>query len=253
MSQPEGEFAFPRYVQEAVGHDHKFLTQSLQIAGWDKIAVDQEISAEQEKNLFMSMQVAGYLANQHRGKKTPLTKKGREYHALYRQIFEHMVQRNLGLIYKMVSYSHAYLPNMQDLEAEAFYVLFNAVRNFNPWKGFRFSTYACNAIRNACWQMAGKYARSLQQRQTVAVGEESKLYDPNIGEDNPRDLIEVFMSRATCLNETEKHVLKERYLTGRVKTLREIGSKMGISKERVRQIQNAAILKVQEVVTHSDY
>ena len=33
-----------------------------------------------------------------------------------------------------------------DRVSEAMYVLGRAVSRFNPWKGFRFSTYACNAI-----------------------------------------------------------------------------------------------------------
>ena len=251
MSKPT-EFAYPRYVKEAARHDQKFLTQTLQSVGWEALTVDEKITADQERKLFAAMHVAAYLANQHKGKTIPLTKQGREYHAIYLAIFDHMVKRNMGLIYKMVIHSHTFLPNIEDLEAESFYVLFNAVRNFNPWKGFRFSTYACNSIRNACWQLGAKYTKNLQRSQSY-MDESDQSHDPNIGEEEPKELAELFMERATCLNEVERHVLKERYLTGRIKTLAEIAGPMGLSKERIRQIQNKAIHKIQEVVTPSDY
>jgi len=251
MSKPT-EFAYPRYVKEAARHDHKFLTQTLQSVGWESLSVDEKITADQERKLFAAMHVAAYLTNQNKGKSIPLTKQGREYHDIYLSIFNHMVKRNLGLIYQMVIHSHTFLPNMEDLESESFYVLFNAVRNFNPWKGFRFSTYACNAIRNACWQLGAKYTKNLQRNQSY-IDESDHSHTPDIGDEEPKELAELFMERATCLNEIEKHVLKERYLTGRIKTLAEIAGPMGLSKERIRQIQNKAIHKIQEVVTPGDY
>lgn len=46
------------------------------------------------------------------------------------------------------------------------------------------------------------------------------------------------------LNERERTVIEERFLSGKPKKLRELGEKFGVSKERIRQIEKSAINKI---------
>lgn len=50
------------------------------------------------------------------------------------------------------------------------------------------------------------------------------------------------------LNEREKHILKERRLSDRPRTLEDLGNQYGISRERVRQIENRAFEKLKNAV-----
>ena len=50
------------------------------------------------------------------------------------------------------------------------------------------------------------------------------------------------------LSEREQYIIKNRLLTSTPKTLNEVGDEFGISRERVRQIEDAAVKKLKELV-----
>ena len=61
-----------------------------------------------------------------------------------------------------------------------------------------------------------------------------------------RDNIERLYNALGCLKEQEKHIIISRYGLGGIngKTLQEIGNESGVTRERVRQIENKAIIKL---------
>jgi len=255
MSEVTTEFPFPRFVEEATSHNHFFVRKNLADIGWDGTAIPMDkdhLTAKQERQLFSAMQVAAYLACKYKGKAEPFTKRGQKYYNLYQNLFSFLVQQNIRLIYATVARTNICVPNVEDLETEGYTALFNSVRNFNPWRGFKFSTYACNVIKRDCWKYATAQAKKTDKHLIMAGGEENLTYEVDYVE-NPGELVNLFLSRAVSLTDREIGVLHERYMTGRVKTLAEIGVEMGISQERVRQIQNQAIYKIQRVVSHTEY
>src|SRR3989339_928406 len=65
---------------------------------------------------------------------------------------------------------------------------------------------------------------------------------------NPQELVDFLLKD---LNQREKDVVISRYglLGGERQTLEEIGKRLNITRERVRQIENNAILKVKQTST----
>ncbi len=164
------------------------------------------------------------------------------------QIRDYLVEVNLGLAYSMVSRFTSAQADADELVSEAMYGLYRGVERYDPWKGYRFSTYACNCIARACLRH-----RKQQQRQheymavmfDVPWNPVTEKPDEATGLHLER-LRHVMDSNVAELNSIEKRILDERFpfSDAPARTLQQIAGLVGLSKERVRQIQNIALDKL---------
>ena len=138
--------------------------------------------------------------------------------------------------------------------AEARYTLLRCVRCFNPALGCEFSTYYVKSALQRFMQL-----REVASRQFVPFSVVGRLsergdkrhqpvegaYEPDF--DRPFDLQALRDTLAgDVLTDRERKVLLGRYWDSR--TLEEVGASVGLTKERVRQIQNRALRKLREAM-----
>ena len=71
----------------------------------------------------------------------------------------------------------------------------------------------------------------------------SKFYDDEI-EEPPQEFVDNLPSVLETLKERERLVLTLRYLDGEPRSLAQVGQVMGVTKERVRQIESRALHKL---------
>lgn len=109
---------------------------------------------------------------------------------------------------------------------------------------------------------------SLSQRDTsldtpIGDGESSTLLDTYskdsgdygvefANEEDMKYKMKIFRESLSVLNERQKEILISRYLSEKKATLDELSKKYGISKERVRQIEESAIKKLREFAEQYD-
>lgn len=80
------------------------------------------------------------------------------------------------------------------------------------------------------------------------------LQDEVVGEDIDRERRTAWLGRALrSLNERELKIVSERRLTDEGATLESLGQKLGISKERVRQIESRALEKLRSELVKSEH
>ena len=175
----------------------------------------------------------------------------------YAQIRTRLTEGNLGLVYDLIGRSRFDNLEREEMSSEGMMALLRAVDTFDPWRGFRFSTYACNAILRAF----SRAAMMDSKRRSKIAGpwdpefEQSDM--PGLRRDSQRALFEERLQRVlhldhAMLSDVEKTVLARRFPmepNRERQTLEDIGKQMRVSKERVRQIQLSAISKIREALS----
>lgn len=165
-----------------------------------------------------------------------------------------IIRANLRLV---VSISRKHLRGPQtffELVSDGNVSLMKAAEKFDYSRGNRFSTYAS-------WAIMRNFARTVPQEQfqmdrfetghddTLDVASAMRSYDPNeLNVPELRESIDVVLAQ---LSPRERTILIEHYGLGEeqsAKTLDQLGQNMGISKERVRQIEHVALQKLRGIL-----
>ena len=164
-----------------------------------------------------------------------------------------ITRANMALVLAMAKRTR--IPNVEfsELVSEGNMALLRSVEKFDVARGFKFSTYACRAILKSFNRMATKTGRYRQHFPTEFDPDlERSDYDVmkhDIQHNDSLDALrEILSQNRANLSEIEQLVVMERFSLGRDgekgRTLAEVGKLVGLTNERVRQIQNLALGKL---------
>ena len=242
-------------------------TENLLFKDWPTPAQGEgRLAPDEETLLFKQLHYCGYClsklykaANQD-GPRSTVKRRYSQWVQRYHQIRSRLVESNLGLVYDLIGRSRFDNLDRDEMSSEGMMALLRAADTFDPWRGFRFSTYACNAILRAFSRSALNDSR---RRSKIAGSFEVDFEQTDLPETRHTDQRELFAERLqevlrmdhAALTDVEKTVLARRFPMeeGRSRqTLEEIGRQMRVSKERVRQIQLSAIAKLRRSLTQDD-
>jgi len=167
---------------------------------------------------------------------------------------EIITQANLALVLAMAKRTRMSDVDFGELVSEGNMALLRAVEKFDIGRGFKFSTYACRAILKAFSRIAMKTSRYRQAFPTEfdpamekSNYQETKRAD--VEQDAVEELQRIIGENRAQLSDVEKTVIQARFAINRgqdapAMTLEEVGRVIGVTKERVRQIQNKALEKL---------
>ena len=215
------------------------------------------LSADDEVRLFLRYNYARYrlglLAQAQQRRFSKVRAKNME--TWYRRAQEArtmIVEANMALVLAMAKRSWVANVEFSDLVSEGNMALLRSVEKFDVSRGFKFSTYACRAILKGFSRLATKTGRYRQRFPTEYDPElERSDYDVKKHDmqrtdwvDTLRDVLTSNRANLTCVEQTivtERFALSSR---GKKRTLAEVGKLVGLTNERVRQIQNLALNKI---------
>lgn len=237
-------------------------TEARLFADWPSIAAGAgRLTPDEETLLFKQLHYCGYrLSELYKSAHKRLTRKARESYAKWVQRYHlvrtRVIEANLGLVYDLIGRSRFATLDREEMTSEGMMALLRAADTFDPWRGFRFSTYACNAILRAF----SRAAMQDSKRRGKIVGpydvefEKSDAAERKFGDQRAlftERLRRILDTDEAELTDVERTVLDRRFPfeDGRVRqTLEAIGQNMQVSKERVRQIQLTALAKLRSAI-----
>ena len=229
------------------------------------------LTTPQEKHLFLRYNYARMRAQAavKRFKTHPGKLIAREIVLWYSRVKdtrEIITQANLALVLAMAKRTRMSDVDFGELVSEGNMALLRAVEKFDIARGFKFSTYACRAILKAFSRIALKSSRYRQAFPTeFDPSMERSNYQETRRADVEQDAVEelqrIIGENRAELSDVEKTVIQARFAISQAPingyssveapqalTLEEVGRVIGVTKERVRQIQNKALEKLRSTI-----
>jgi RNA polymerase primary sigma factor/RNA polymerase sigma factor len=215
------------------------------------------LSREQEQHLFRMYNYLKYKASKLRGQLDSLRPKAPvmdEIELLYERIVEiknQISKANLRLVVSIAKRHVTAEQNFFELVSDGNVSLLRAAEKFDFARGNKFSTYASWAImKNFARTIPSEYRQRDRFRtshdELFAITQEKRA-NPMLEESAQRDRVAKISRILKRLDEREQKIIIGRFgldHSREPQTLKEVGAQLGVTKERIRQIEARALGKL---------
>jgi RNA polymerase primary sigma factor len=215
------------------------------------------LTPEQESMLFQRMNFLRHQAVKARAQLNPEKPTRKSIELVDRLVAmadwhrDRIVEANMRLVFSIVKKFVNANNQFDDLLSDGIVALMRAVEKFDFGRGFRFSTYATQVVRRNAYRQVVQ----IQQERAKVVGGVDELgldvsdecRQSAISEKRWHDLRARLAVMLGDLDRREKFIIRARFSLGshrRVHTLQALANRLGVSKERVRQLERRAMEKL---------
>jgi RNA polymerase primary sigma factor len=230
-----------------------------------RLCESQLLTASEEQDLFRRMNYLKYRANALRVRLNPDSPDGDKLDRIDQllaganrtrdQIIKANMRLVIAIVKKFVTPKHSF----DDLLSDGIVALMHAVDKFDYSRGFRFSTYAYRTIARNAYRTINDQHRD-EARFDAAVSEDlTSLPEQDrtslLDEQQWTRMRTMLGNLLRHLDRREQFILRGRFALGahrEVRTFQCLADKLGVSKERVRQLEQRAIAKLQALAQQVD-
>ena len=218
------------------------------------------LTAEQERELFRAMNYSKYRVNVLRSRLNPecpdreLVETAESFLKAANEIRDRIVQANMRLVLSIVKKFVTPQYSFDELLSDGIETLIQAVSKFDFDRGFRFSTYAYRSITRCAYRQiaarqkdSGRFAGAVDDLATDHAEDSERQLVNEASWDELRAILDNLLSR---LNDRERYIIRRRYAMGaarRAETFQSMANHLGVSKERVRQLEQRAVGKLRNM------
>ena len=218
------------------------------------------LTREQEYHLFRKMNYLKHKASRLRegleetqGSKTAVMDEIDDLYEAAVLVKNKVVQSNLRLVVSIAKRHVASADDFFALVSDGNMSLIRAVEKFDYSRGNKFSTYASWAImKNFARTIPSEFKHRDRFRTTTEelfVARQDDRLDPYVEETVQRSRQRELSKILNRLDEREQKIITARFGLGRGTeplTLKQVGEEMGVTKERIRQLEARALTKLRE-------
>ena len=228
-----------------------------------RMCISDLLTSEEEQALFRRMNYLKYRANSLRSSLDPQypcranVQQVSQLLSEAERIRDHLVHSNIRLVISIVRKHVTRQFTFDELLSEGLTALVQAAEKFDYDRGFRFSTYAFRVVSRSLFRFmqtrkrdSSRFYTSAEETVLDRAGESSSSLEDS-AKTGMRKRLHTMLKR---LDRRERFILRCRYALGghrKAHTLQFIALKLGISKERVRQIEKRAIGKLTRMAAGS--
>jgi RNA polymerase sigma factor (sigma-70 family) len=223
------------------------------------------LNKEQEQHLFRQMNFLKHKINQRRDRLDPARartqhlKDIKDLQARAQDVKDLLISANMRLVVSIAKRHSGQADNFFELLSDGNLSLLRAVEKFDISRGNKFSTYAS-------WAIMKNFARSTpkekRHRERYVTGHEDLFASAADTRTDEREVVASAEQAARWvtrllgfLDPREREIIRMRAgldENGKNMTLEEIGHKMGITKERVRQLKVRIMKKLRDIA-HAEH
>ena len=173
-------------------------------------------------------------------------------------IRDHLIQANTRLVISVVKKFADTKQVFDDMLSDGLVTLMHAVEKFDYDRGFRFSTYAYRSIARHIYRTIKSTTR--EESRLVRDAEEWAFSEQQESASSMSDQEWSNLSSLTSklvrnLDRREQFIIRSRYALGahrKKRTFQFLADKLGVSKERARQLERRAMEKLQKMAAEFD-
>ncbi|MFN5584845.1 MAG: sigma-70 family RNA polymerase sigma factor [Planctomyces sp.] len=254
-------------LQVSAAEVSKTVSESSADPGSGLNACDPLLTFSQEQTLFRAMNLLRYRANRMRSRLDPSAPSAELIPQIRRmleqseQIRGQLVRSNLRLVASIARKFSTSVQDVEEFSSDGSMILLGAIDRFDYSRRFRFSTYATHSIQRHFFR-AWKVRQRRRQRFPVTSAEILTEVPEEYNEQpicaDPQAVVKELLQQAPdVLDPREHQILLHRFGLGGVsseaRTLREIAADLGVSKERVRQLQLKALEKLRPFLNPAQF
>jgi RNA polymerase primary sigma factor len=228
-----------------------------------RLCETQLLTADQEQELFRAMNYLKFRANALRSRLNPeriepdMVEAIDSMLAKAEAIRNHIIRANMRLV---MAISKKYVSShvtFDEMLSDGTITLMKTVEKFDYTRGFRFSTYAYRSIvRNAYQSLMtarNDQARYVRDAEQWAFEQEER--SSSLSDQRWERLRKLAATMLDDLDRRERFIIRSRFALGvhrKVRTLQSLADRLGVSKERVRQLEQRALGKLSAMAAKYD-